>query len=127
MTGVLLVTVTIFAFLEDLSVGGYWRHDRLPEWLILAYSVPLLIIIAIMMLSRSRDFGKQAQGIQRTSYCAIGYTLATVAVFGLVVSKPKQQWEPLVTTNVVYVVAGMTLILPILVLLSLSRALPRRP
>ncbi|MBE1537037.1 hypothetical protein [Actinomadura algeriensis] len=93
LTAVLLVTVTVYALVEDLSIGEYWELARPPEWLIWAHVVPTLIVFAIIVRFRSREFSEQATGIRLASYGAMGYTVLTVIVFGVVVSTPGSKWE----------------------------------
>lgn len=129
LTAVLLVTVTVYAFAEDLSIGGYWGHERLPWWVIWLVVAPLLLIFAIVVFFRSREFSKQARNIRIVSYCAIAYTMLTVVVFGMVVSTSGDDWgRPLADSSMrlVYAAIVMTMVLPWLVLSVVGRALPRR-
>ncbi|TDC63921.1 hypothetical protein E1200_21280 [Actinomadura sp. GC306] len=125
LVGILLVTQTVYGFQHDLSTAKYWKYTSLPEWTVWVWTATVLILLLIRIARRPRILGPQARALRLASYYAVGCTMASVILFGMVVGMDRTIWEPQITTNLTWVTAILTLVLPTVGLLILGRAIPR--
>lgn len=125
LVGIFLVAETVYGYQYDLSTAEYWEHEMLPSGTVWAFTVPVLLILAIRIARRPRDLEPQGRALRIASYYAIGYTLLSVVLFGTVMGTEQNLWAPPITTSFTYVTAITALVLPTIGLLILGRGIPR--
>lgn len=120
-----LIAVTVFGFTDHISETHAWQFGKLPPWVMWAYTVTVLILLAVAIYRRPQDVIDTERTVRLAAYASIPYALISVAIFGIASATPQADWEGSVPIPLVLSAIIIVLVLPPAALLTLARTLPR--